>query len=182
MQSHRERRFIPTLIHNFTTRWRQVVNCIRQPLYDWVEKRVVPTEQEWSGTVRKPKIVCLCQDWTLDHPPPSPIIMGCDLPTVHVKTACNQLSIQLKSLYDHPTNRMLKELLKSLVVGTWSARFHIKISDLLLCSAFMCLTHYFPHRIQILAFLQEANCLVCEDELDLYTQCTLICLQRVQKD
>jgi len=37
--------------------------------------------------------------------------MGCDLPTVHVKNACNQLSTQLKSLYDHPTNMMQKELL-----------------------------------------------------------------------
>ena len=111
MQSYRERRFIAPLIHSLPTRWRQVVNFIHQPLYDWVAKPLVPTEQEWFGTVRKPKIVCLCQDWTLDHPSPNPIIMGCDLPTVHVKTARNQLSIQLKSLYDHPTNMMQKELL-----------------------------------------------------------------------
>lgn len=116
-----------------------------QLLYDWVEKPVVPTEQEWSGTVRKPKIVCLCQDWTLDHPPPSPIIMGCDLPTVHVKTACNQLSIQLKSLYDHPTNMMLKELLQSLVVGMWTAEFHIKISDFFTTQCIYVFNAIFPH-------------------------------------
>jgi len=46
MQSQRERRFIAPLIHNLTTSWRQVVNCIHQLLYDWVEKPVVPTEQE----------------------------------------------------------------------------------------------------------------------------------------
>jgi len=56
MQSHRERRFIAPLIHNLTTRWRQVVNFIHQPLYDWAEKPPVPIEQEWSGTVRKPKL------------------------------------------------------------------------------------------------------------------------------
>jgi hypothetical protein len=62
MQSHRERRFITPLIHNLTTRWGQVVNFIHQLLHVWVEKPLVPTEQEGFGTVRKPKIVCLCQD------------------------------------------------------------------------------------------------------------------------
>lgn len=50
------------LIHNLTIRWRQVVNFIHQLLYDWAEKPLVATEQEWSGNVRKPNIVCFCRD------------------------------------------------------------------------------------------------------------------------
>jgi hypothetical protein len=108
MQSHRERRFIAPLIHNLPSRWRQVVNFIHQPLYDWAEKPLVPIEQEWFGTVRKPKLFASAriEPWIIH-----PIAQSLWLPTVHVKTACNQLSIQLKSLYDHPTNTMQQELL-----------------------------------------------------------------------
>jgi len=60
--SHKGREDTAPLIHNLTTRWWQVVNFIHQPLYDWAEKPLLPTEQEWCDTAREPTIVCLCQD------------------------------------------------------------------------------------------------------------------------